>query len=242
MCLTIPTLLCLRRIKWKLSKSSLKRPSLDQVKFMGNLHCLSVFVWYRISPRDCSKDQQAKLGTPLTILLLDKIVLVPVNPLPLTQLQSSKLGVGEGREQGERWKYIEGLLNSSLCSVTARVPTWTRINLQPVTAHLGDFHKNQCTKGKGREVRFASEHRTVSLLSFDALLERAKGCPLGSPYCRASQSGPTLGGSGRFCGECFGSLGILCHHSEFMGKGKMPKVLAGEFFVPFKYIWLTLMT
>lgn len=87
----------------------------------------------------------------------------------------------------------------------------------------------------------ALEH--TSLPSFDLLWQSTKGRSLDPRDGRAGRAGLTLRGSGRCSrGKCFGSLSFLCHQSGSVGKSKMPKVLAGEFFVPFKCIWLTLMT
>lgn len=89
-----------------------------------------------------------------------------------------------------------------------------------------------------------------------ALPHPHRSCKIGiqNPSCKSCRAAHYTGwqeGLVPFSGVLGGSAAsavaapgrpAFCHQIEFMGKGKMPKVLAGEFFVPFKYTWLTLMT
>lgn len=137
MCLTIPTLLTSEENKNKtFPSSSLKSPSLDQVKFTGHVHRLCS-VPYRDNLRDQSKNQQTKhLRSPMTSLL-NKTVLVPTHSLPLTQLHSCKfqgwggfdpLSNAFSAHQADRsWSQEISLKLAGICSVTLRAhghPPW----------------------------------------------------------------------------------------------------------------------
>lgn len=140
--------------------------------------------------------------------------------------------------------------NLNLLAETCRM-TWNAHVHPPWQGWPGNLSWPTCELSPGPPGHMGSEERepsiyrsqlhgpgTISLLPSD-VLQNTKGQSLGPPYCMAGPFLPPLSSSGRFSWrKSFGSLSFLCHQFEFMGKGKVPKVLAGEFLAPFKCIWL----
>lgn len=213
-------------------------------------------MWQWQSERSEQEAADPTLEVTLKASLLRKIGLVPTHPLPLTQLRFRELGGFDNLFHTFWTRRIDTFMSQgSSVTCSQEYAAWhggsTGTHLDkndlgtcqgcPVSTVQGHLDERERARAEHSQIwrpqhqghsfpcfHFISSYKTrragvwVLLTGWQVRLVPPWGLLGGSPAQRAL------------------AASAFCHYFEFMGKGKMPKVLAGEFFVPFQRIWLML--